>query len=176
MDLRATPYSTFEDTRRYCERVAGTVGLLSLHIFGYQDPKAPALAVEMGIALQLTNILRDLAEDVRLGRVYLPDEDLARFHYGHEELMQLRPTPAFYRLFQFEVERAEADYARARALIDLVDPDARRCITLLYGLYRELLAKIASRPAEVLRTRVRMTTAEKLRLVGSLLWSRRAIS
>lgn len=176
MDLHPMPYKTFADTRRYCERVAGTVGLLSLQIFGYRDPLAPDLAVEMGIALQLTNILRDLAEDVRQGRVYLPDEDLERFHYQREDLVRLNPTPAFYRLFAFEVGRAREFYARARTLLDLVDPDSRRCIVLLYGLYRELLAKVAARPEEVLRSRVRMSTAEKLRLVGTLLWSRRAIS
>lgn len=176
MDLHPRPFATAEDTLRYCERVAGTVGVLSLHIFGYTDPAAPGLAVEMGIALQLTNMLRDLADDVRQGRIYLPDEDLMRFHYPREDLLRLKPSPSFYRLFAFEVERARSYYTRARPLLDLVDPDSRRCIRLLYGLYRELLAKVASRPEEVLRARVRMSTAEKLRLVGSLLWSRRAIS
>jgi phytoene synthase len=173
MDLQARPYASFEELRLYCERVAGAVGVLCLSVFGYSDPAAPALAVDMGVALQLTNILRDLKEDSRRGRVYLPLDELAEAGYGVADLARGLRTPAFHHLMARQVARARAYFQRAAALFDLVDADARPCLMALCGVYREILDRIEGCGYDVFGRRVRLPTPRKLRLVGSLLWQQR---
>ena len=115
MDLTETRYSTFGRLREYCYRVAGTVGLTCLHVFGFDDPAAPDLAEKLGIAFQLTNILRDVPAISALGRVYLPAEDLARFGCSAEELARGVVTPSVRELLRFEAERAWNFYAEGSA-------------------------------------------------------------
>src|SRR5271169_2006442 len=106
MDLTETHYATFDRLREYCYRVAGTVGLTCLHVFGFDDPHAPELAERLGIAFQLTNILRDVRGDLAMGRIYLPAEDLARFGCSAEDLAAGVVTPAVRELLRAQAERA----------------------------------------------------------------------
>jgi phytoene synthase len=173
MDLQGVRYERFDDLRLYCERVAGAVGRLCLEVFGYRDADAPRLGVEMGIALQLTNVLRDLREDLQLGRIYLPREEVEAAGYSLEDLRALRHTPAFDRLLAQQVRRAQGYYQRAEALFAMVEPDARLSLMALHAIYRELLSVVAASGGEVLRCRVRVPTARKLLLVGTLLLRQR---
>jgi phytoene synthase len=125
MDLTVGSYATFDRLREYCYRVAGTVGLTCLQVFQYEDPHAPALAEKLGIAFQLTNILRDIPKDFEMGRVYLPDEDLARFGVRREELARGPMTPPLRALLAFEAGRAWEFYREGVELIPRVHPDSR---------------------------------------------------
>ena len=133
MDLDTVRYATFGDLYPYCYRVASAVGLACIHIWGFDRPEAKDYAEAAGIAFQLTNILRDLAEDAGRGRVYLPREDLERFGYGEEQLLRGERDDAFRRLMQFEVARARSYYDAARPLI----PDSSTTSASMVGLPRE---------------------------------------
>jgi squalene synthase HpnC/squalene synthase HpnD len=160
MDLTQSRYATFERLREYCYRVAGTVGLTCLQVFGFTDPHAPELAERLGIAFQLTNIIRDVGADLALGRVYLPDEDMSRFGCSAEDLSGGR-TPAVRELLRFEAERAWGFYAEGMRLIGSVDRDSRAALWALVRIYSGLLARIEDRDFDVFSSRVRLTTAEK---------------
>ncbi len=175
MDLRGVRYESFPQLRHYCECVAGAVGRLCLEIFGYTHPDAPDLGVEMGIALQLTNVLRDLREDVGLGRVYLPREEIEAAGYSVEDLRALRRTPSFDRLMAQQVARARAYYERSERLFSMVVADARLCLMVLHGIYRELLASIESSGYDVMTQRVRVPTRRKVQLIGTLLLRNRQV-
>jgi 15-cis-phytoene synthase len=158
-DVRGTRYETFEDLHHYCRCVAGSIGRLSLGIFGTKaDPdKASELADSLGVALQLTNILRDIREDHQNGRVYLPAEDLAKFDVDLEE-----PGPSqFTRLVEFEAERARDWYGTGWKLLPLLDRRSAACTGAMAGIYRGLLDRIAAEPAAVLSRRVSLSTGEK---------------
>jgi squalene synthase HpnC/squalene synthase HpnD len=161
MDLTETRYATFERLREYCYRVAGTVGLTCLHAFGFDDPHAPELAERLGIAFQLTNIVRDVGADLALGRVYLPAEDLARFGCSPEQLARGVVTPAVRELLRFEAERAWRFYAEGSRLLRLVHRDSRAALWALTRIYSALLARIEERDFDVFSSRVRLTAAEK---------------
>jgi len=161
MDLTVSSYPTFERLRDYCYRVAGTVGLACLHVFGFGDPRAPRLAEKLGIAFQLTNILRDLPEDLALGRVYLPEEDLERFRVGRSELVRRELTPAYLELMRFEAERAWSFYEEGVALVGLVEEDSRAALWALARIYSGVLAKIEARGYDVFSTRVTLSATEK---------------
>ena len=161
-DVRGTTYQTFEDLLHYCRCVAGSVGRLSLGIFGTSgDPEvASRLADSLGVALQLTNILRDIREDYQNGRVYLPAEDLAKFdcalapdHRAH--------NPAFAKLVEFEAERARDWYATGWQLLPMLDRRSAACTGAMAGIYRRLLDRIAAQPAAVLRGRLSLSPGEK---------------
>ena len=163
MDLEPEPYAAFADLETYMSRVAGAVGLACLAVFRYEDDGAPALAERLGSAVQLTNIIRDAAEDHAAGRVYLPLEDLARFGCRPEALGGSNYPPNFIELMQFEAERARGFYAGALAL---AAPGQKRRLlpALIMGaLYRELLEKIARGGFRVKEGRTRLTGAEKLK-------------
>jgi 15-cis-phytoene synthase len=178
MDVRGTSYPTFDDLAHYCRCVAGSIGRLSLGVFGSTEPHAaPVLADKLGIAMQLTNILRDLREDVDNGRVYLPKEDLVRFGLDGE-LAALgsreRVPEGFTRLVGFQVARTQRFYAEGLRLLPLLDRRSAACVSAMAGIYRELLSRIAHRPEAVLRERVSLTTWQKARIAaGSLLWRTR---
>jgi phytoene synthase len=158
-DVRGTSYQTFDDLHYYCRCVAGSVGRLSLGIFGTgQDPElASRLADSLGVALQLTNILRDIREDHANGRVYLPAEDLAKF-----DTDLAVPDPAqFAKLVDFEVERARDWYATGLRLLPMLDWRSAACTGAMAGIYRRLLDRIAAQPDAVLRGRVSLSTGEK---------------
>ena len=130
MDIRGDTYETFDQLRLYCYRVAGAAGLLMALILGYAGPEALDAAVDLGIAMQLTNILRDLGEDARRGRVYLPADELAAFGYPRDALERGERTPAFYDLMRFQIARAEDYYQRGLRGVALLDADARLAIAL----------------------------------------------
>src|ERR1700730_3116094 len=161
MDLTVGHYTTFERLREYCYRVAGTVGLTCLHVFGYDDPHAPELAEKLGIAFQLTNILRDVPKDYEMGRIYLPQEDLEKFGVRPEELGHGPVTPAIRDLFQFEVGRAWDFYREGVKLIPDVHSDARAALWALARIYSGLLRRIEQRGYDVFSERVRLSTPEK---------------
>jgi phytoene synthase len=151
---------TFEDLYRYCYQVASVVGLTTIHIFGFQDPRAPLLAEKCGIAFQLTNILRDIREDLDNGRIYLPAEDMARF-----QVVNFEYGANFAALMRFEAERAEAYYSESRELIGMVDRRSRMSLWALTEIYRRLLKKIEKSGFRVLDRRIRLSAPEKLSIV-----------
>lgn len=156
MDLEPRDFATFDDLYAYCYRVASAVGLCCLHIWGYRSDggRAEALAEACGIALQLTNIIRDVREDALNGRVYLPQEDLRRFGVDRNDLAAREVSEPLRRLLEFEARRAYAEYDRSLALAALVDPAGRPMLRAIVGIYRSLLDEIARRRFEVLRARV----------------------
>ncbi len=162
MDLVQTRYLDFAGLEQYCHRVAGVVGLLSAEIFGCTDPATRGYARDLGIALQLTNICRDVGEDARRGRVYLPHEDLARFGVTVESLLHAQYSPAFRELMAFEVTRAQAWYDRALAQLPAADRAAQRAGLVMAAIYRTLLAEIARDGYLVLDRRTSLTPLRKL--------------
>jgi phytoene synthase len=161
-DVRGTSYGTFEDLLYYCRCVAGSIGRLSLGIYGTSADAelAAQLADSLGVALQLTNILRDVREDYQNGRVYLPSEDLAKFDVALDVPSQ-SAQPQFSRLVEFEVERARDWYATGMRLLPMLDWRSAACTGAMAGIYRRLLERIAAQPAEVLRGRMSLSTGEK---------------
>lgn len=161
-DLEPQRIRTFEDLYRYCYRVASVVGLTIIHIFGFEDRRALELAEKCGIAFQLTNILRDVQEDIGLGRVYLPAEDLERFGVNPEKLEY---SPAFVKLMQFEAARARAYYNESAPLVKLVDRESRASLWALIQIYSRLLDRIEQKQYRVLDQRIRLSATEKAWLV-----------
>jgi 15-cis-phytoene synthase len=162
-DVRGTTYTSFEDLHHYCRCVAGSIGRLSLGIFGTRHDRvhAAGLADSLGVALQLTNILRDVREDYANGRVYLPAEDLAKFDCDPATLASTEPQPHFARLVEFEAERARDWYATGLRLLPLLDRRSAACTGAMAGIYRRLLERIAADPAAVLRGRMSLSGREK---------------
>jgi phytoene synthase len=164
-DVNGTTYQTFEELHHYCRCVAGAIGRLSLGIFGSDDAKAPQLADDLGIALQLTNILRDVREDHANGRIYLPAEDLKKFDVALDQTERpARPQavqPQFGRLMEFEIERARDWYATGLNLLPLLDWRSAACTGAMAGIYRRLLEHIAADPTAVLRGRVSLPARQK---------------
>lgn len=164
-DLAVPRYQTFEDLYAYCYNVASTVGLVCIDIWGTTDKAANKLAEYRGIGLQLTNILRDLSEDYKRNRVYLPAEDLARF--GVDPAMFGKPdaNDSFDRLMKFQIERAISYYEMSERLEEYITPNCRPTSLAIMRIYRKLLDEIAKDPREVLSKRVRLTTSTKLRVM-----------
>jgi phytoene synthase len=146
MDLTVKRYPTFADLRVYCERVASAVGLASIEIFGYEDPRTRDYAVELGVALQLTNILRDVGADARRGRIYIPLDELARFGLGERDVLDAAngaPAPArLPELLRFQAERAREQYARAASLLPAADRKAMAPAEIMSAVYRATLEKV----------------------------------
>ncbi|MBI2818641.1 MAG: squalene/phytoene synthase family protein, partial [Acidobacteria bacterium] len=142
MDLTVRSYRTFEELYQYCYRVASVVGLCSLHMFGFLDPKAKLLAERCGIAFQLTNILRDVPEDAAAGRIYVPLEDLEKFGYTPEQLVAGVRNQAYRQLMRNEIARARAYYEEAAPLIEMVEPESRPALWTLVSIYRRVLRVI----------------------------------
>ncbi len=160
MDLTVSSYATFDQVSEYCYRVAGTVGLTCLHVFGFRDPKAPDLAESLGLAFQLTNIIRDVPSDFEMGRVYLPQEDLDRFGVSISDLRGPL-TPQLRDLLEFEAERAWRFYEGGAPLLSQVDADSRATLGALIRTYSTLLARIEERGFDVFTSRVSLSRAEK---------------
>ncbi len=174
MDLTVTAYATFDRLSEYCYRVAGTVGLTCLHVFGFSDPKAPDLAERLGLAFQLTNIIRDVGSDYAMGRIYLPQEDLDRFGIRAEELRG-PATPKLQELLAFEAERAWQMYREGAPLVGRVNADSRATLWALVRTYSSLLARIEEREYDVFSGRVSLSSAEKIQyLLTAGLAARRA--
>lgn len=171
LDLTRKRYETFDELSRYCYGVASTVGLMAMHIIGYRDRAAIPYAVKLGVALQLTNILRDIGEDFRQGRVYLPQEDLARFDYTEDDLAAGVIDERFRRLIDFEIVRAKKLYVEAWDGIKLLSPDGRLAIAAAAELYRGILDKIILNQYDVFQKRAHLSKAEKLRRLPGLWWN-----
>ena len=157
-------FQSFEQLYNYCYHVASVVGLICIRIFGYEDAAAEKLAEQCGVAFQLTNIIRDVKEDATMGRVYLPQEDLAMFGMAlsamrNPEADRLRPV------LELEAERARGYYRAAEELIPLIEPDSQPALWVLVNIYRRLLDKIAERDYNVFRERVRLSRAEKVAIL-----------
>jgi len=161
MDLTIASYATFDRLSEYCYRVAGTVGLTCLHVFGFRDPRSPDLAERLGLAFQLTNILRDVPSDFEMGRVYLPQQDLQRFAVREEELRGPL-TPRLRALLEFQAERAWRFYGEGAPLARQVGPDSRATLWALTRTYSALLARIEERDFDVFSSRVSLSSAEKI--------------
>ncbi|MCL2075683.1 MAG: presqualene diphosphate synthase HpnD [Betaproteobacteria bacterium] len=165
MDLRQNRYSDFESLSLYCYRVASVVGLLSARIFGFHDEKVLDYARDLGMAFQLTNIIRDVGEDARRGRIYLPLEELERFGVSEADILEGRKTAEFVELMRHQAGRAEGFYTRAFALLPAGDRSAQRPGLVMAAIYRELLRKIVATDFPVLTRRTRLATLHKLWLV-----------
>ncbi|MDP9160970.1 MAG: phytoene/squalene synthase family protein [Acidobacteriota bacterium] len=164
-DALAPLYKTFDDLQRYCYRVASVVGLVCIKIFGYRDPTAETLAERCGLAFQLTNIIRDVKEDAAMGRVYLPEEDLAQFGVTASELRS-GTASRFAPLLAMEADRAREYYRSGEELIPFVDEDSRPALWVLITIYRTLLEKIASRQYDVFSERISLPLHEKLSILA----------
>ena len=163
MDLKYARYESFDLLRHYCHRVAGVVGELSARIFGFTDARTLQYAEQLGIALQLTNIIRDVGEDVRRGRIYLPIDELQRFDVPASDLIELRESENFVRLMQFQIERAQGFYREAWALLPEADRRTQRPGLLMAAIYRATLAEIQLDGAgKVLNQRLSLTPLRKL--------------
>lgn len=169
-DLEQRIYATFEELYRYCYRVASTVGIAAVHIWGFRGERALALAEHRGIAMQLTNILRDIREDTLRGRQYLPDEDLQRFDLTLAGLNDPLKRHRFDQLLAFQTKRAASYYDRSAELEDLVAPDSRPTLQIMTSIYRRILDRITANPHLVLIRRVGLSTFEKLSLVTRHTW------
>jgi phytoene synthase len=170
MDVAGTTYGTFEELVVYCRRVAGAVGRLCLGVFGSSEPaRAVTLADDLGVALQLVNILRDVKEDLGLGRIYLPAEDLARF--GCDPKL-VGTTDALAAVTAFEAARAREWYARGEQLLLLLDRRSAACVSAMAGIYGRILARIERDPAAVQARRIALPPWEKAWVAGrSLAWA-----
>jgi 15-cis-phytoene synthase len=168
-------YETFDELSAYCYHVAGVVGLCCIHIWGIEDDKALELAVDCGKAFQLTNIMRDLAEDASTGRLYLPAEELARFDYSPDDLKLHTINDKFRALMQYQTDRAEAYYERAQELFDHISPTGRPILAAMIRIYRGLLNEIVRRDYDVFTKRISLPTWRKLIIAADAVIRRRFV-
>jgi len=162
MDLTQNRYRDFDQLALYCHRVAGVVGLLSARIFGYSDSRTEEYAHQLGLAFQLTNIIRDVGEDARRNRIYLPLDELARFEVSEDDLLNGIESTAFRQLMAFQVERAEEHYRRALAALPRADRRTQRTGLVMAAIYRTLLEEIKRDGCRVLKQRTSLTPLRKL--------------
>ena len=162
MDATQHRYADFRDLRLYCHRVAGVVGEVAAQIFGYREHATHKYAGLLGLAFQLTNIIRDVGEDARRGRIYLPQDELAQFDVSEAEILQGRETDAFRRLMEFQYQRAEGFYKQALATLPAADRKPQRPGLIMAAIYRALLEEIRRDGFPVLRCRVSLTPLRKL--------------
>ena len=168
MDLAPRRYETWDDLRLYCYRVAGTVGLISAPVLGCAHKAKLANAVDLGIAMQLTNILRDVGEDARMGRLYLPLDELAAFGVCPEATLAARPSGRFRELMQFEIARARGYYDSAREGIPALAPSGQWAALASAHLYGKILTRIEENNYEVFRTRAVVPNGRKLRAMPTV--------
>jgi phytoene synthase len=162
MDLTQNRYADFGQLQLYCHRVAGVVGLLSARIFGYQDARTEAYAHDLGLAFQLTNIIRDVGEDARRNRIYLPLDELARFHVSEADILHGRETESFSRLMAFQGERANQYYSQALAELPAVDRKKQRTGLIMAAIYHAVLDEVRQDGYRVLNQRISLTPLRKL--------------
>jgi phytoene synthase len=162
-------YPTFEELRVYCYRVASAVGLVSIEIFGYRNQRCKQYAIELGLALQMTNIIRDVGKDMQNGRIYLPQEDLARFHYSETELIQRNYNERFVQLMEFQARRARQFFANAGAALPVEDRRAMTPAEIMGSVYRGLLRRIELDKFRVFEKDYQLNEMEKAgRIVAEL--------
>lgn len=174
MDLTTTRYGTFDELSLYCYRVASIVGLICLHIFGPTSAHAQDYAVDLGMAFQLTNILRDLGTDAEQGRIYLPREDLARFGYSEADFLERKESPRLSELIRFETQRARTYYEKAHAALDALPAKDRRALTvaeIMRAVYSRILTRIERPDYAAFGPRVRLSTSNRLAIAAGV-WLR----
>ncbi|MEW6127821.1 MAG: presqualene diphosphate synthase HpnD [Acidobacteriota bacterium] len=164
MDLEWTSYQSFADLREYCYRVASAVGLICIEIFGYDSPGTREYAVNLGLALQLTNILRDLKEDAERGRIYIPLEDMERFGYSEQDLKANRYNAPFIELMKYEHRRAEYYFNRAASSLPEQDRQTMFAAEIMGAIYREILNKIQAVEYNVFHNRVSLSKFRRLEI------------
>ena len=169
MDLSISRYATFEELRVYCYRVASAVGLISIEIFGYHNARCKEYALELGLALQMTNIIRDVGKDLRSGRIYLPQEDLARFGYSEMELQDRQHNERFVRLMEFEAVRAREFFSRAAAALPPEDRRAMVPAEIMSSIYRGLLRRMELDQFRVFEKEYRLSGLEKASRIATQL-------
>ena len=176
-DLVKTRYQDFNELRQYCYQVASAVGLICIHIFGFKDGRARAHAIDLGLAMQLTNIARDVKEDLEFGRIYLPQDELARFGCTEGDLLAGRVNDAFRELMRFQAQRARAHFDSGFQLLPYLNPRSRACVTVLGGIYSRLLDRIEAADYDVFNRRVSLSTTQKLGVMAqswaASMWPRR---
>jgi phytoene synthase len=170
MDLHKSSYATFSELRTYCYHVASAVGLVSIEIFGYKDPACKEYAIQLGLALQVTNIIRDVGKDLEKGRIYLPDEDLKRFGYFATELRQRTYNDKFIRLMEFEAERAKQFFNRAAEVLPKQDRQSMVAAEIMGSVYRALLRRMENDRFRVFEKDYRLNKLEKAGRVLGQLW------
>ena len=161
MDLSNVRYNSFEELRVYCYRVASAVGLVSIEIFGYRNPACRDYAIQLGLALQMTNIIRDVGKDLSNGRIYLPQQDLARFDYSEEDLRRKKYNEPFLHLMKFEAARAEDFFARAADLLPREDRRSMVAAEIMRSVYQSLLRRMKRDGFRVFDKEYRLTRLEK---------------
>jgi len=162
MDLQKKRYITFNDLRTYCYNVASTVGLMCIEIFGYRHPSAKDFAVNLGIALQLTNILRDIKKDAEKGRIYLPKEDLEKFNYYESDIFNNTYNENFQRMMKYQVERARYYFDSATASLNLEDKKAMFAARAMQHIYYRMLNKIVDVGYDVYSKKINVSTFQKV--------------
>ncbi len=162
MDLTQNEYTEFKHLALYCHRVAGVVGLLSAEIFGYQNRQTLKYAENLGIALQLINIIRDVREDAERGRIYLPQTEMAQFNVNKDEVLNLKSSPELIALLQFQAGRAKQYYQRAMQILPDSDRHAQRVGIIMAAIYRAMLTEIERNRFQVMQKRIALTTLKKL--------------
>jgi len=175
MDLTRTRYATFEELYSYCYRVASVVGLICIEIFGYRNPGTKTYAERLGIAFQLTNILRDLALDARRGRIYLPQDELKRFGYTEDELLAGRYNDAFVELMRFQCGRTRDFFRAASAALPAEDTRPLLAAEIMRAIYYRLLIKIERERYDVFKGEIALGKSRKLFLASGL-WLRSALT
>jgi phytoene synthase len=166
-DLGRVEFETFEQLSDYCYHVAGVVGLCCIQIWGYREDRARGAAIDCGLALQLTNILRYIKEDARMDRVYLPREDLQRFAYSLDDIRAECRDDRFLGLMQFQVARARDYYARGHRLFEYLNPVGHPILDAMLRIYGGLLDEIQQRNYDVFSSRTRLSSPRKFVIAGS---------
>jgi 15-cis-phytoene synthase len=169
MDLHINRYRTFEELRVYCYRVAGAVGLVSIEIFGYRNPRCKDYAIQLGFALQMTNIIRDVGKDLRANRIYFPQEDLARFNYSESALQDRQYNGGFLELMQFEAARSRQFFGNAAALLPEEDRKSMVAAEIMASVYRGLLRRMELDKFRVFEKEYTLSKLEKAGRVGAQL-------
>lgn len=162
MDLQQKRYVTFNDLQTYCYRVASTVGLMCIEIFGYRHPSAKDFAVNLGIALQLTNILRDVKKDAERGRIYLPKEDLDKFNYNETDIFNNTYNENFQKMMKYQVERAKEYFNTATACLNKEDKRAMFAARAMQHIYYRMLNKIVDADYDVYNKKIKISTVKKV--------------
>lgn len=173
-DLDPVGIATFQELTDYCYLVAGAVGICCIYVWGFTDEAAIPIAIDCGFALQLTNILRDVAEDWTLGRVYIPQEDFDRFGYTVDDLSRKVYDDRFRSLMQFEADRARSSYRRAETLFPYLHPAGRPILRAMIEIYGGILDEIEKRDYDIFSRRVRLPQWKKLWIAGRAMWAARS--
>ena len=167
MDLTKHRYETFEELRLYCYRVASVVGLICLEIFGYRDPRAREYAIDLGLAMQMTNILRDVQEDMERDRVYLPQDEMKRYGYSEEELLKEVRNDTQKRFMAFQVDRAQKLFRSGARLLPYLSIRSRGCPAVLAKVYMRILSRIEANDYNVFDGRISLSSREKLLIMAT---------